>query len=281
MHYSDDPNKKSPIVTCYCDDSASHEQSRWAILGGALMNKPMFAQFDAEWEKVLEDFRVEAIHMKDFIRPHGKHCTMYPELKMALFTKIAMLINHYKIYSLSIAIPQAEFNALLSKEIYRKFMGPYGLAFLATIAINCEVAGKNSYEERIAYLVDAGPHQDQLLGAHALAIEWEKSKQRRSNIGAIAFDDDENVSALQGADVIGWTSHRKLEGPVFESEFLPLLALFERPKTHYSIYVRGEDIKIFADGINGFIANTGWLPPSMTDFVTLATQVDESSNLLP
>jgi hypothetical protein len=47
--------------------------------------------------------------MTDFVRPHGKHIGMYREMKLALFKGIAALINDHKVYSLSVAIPQADF----------------------------------------------------------------------------------------------------------------------------------------------------------------------------
>ena|SRR5450755_3456556 len=123
MHQSDDPQRQALAVTCYCDDSGSHEESKVAVVGGVLMNKPSFLHFDQAWDAILKDFRIDGIHMKDFIRPYGRYVTMAPEMKVALFTSVAKTINEHKIHSVSVGIPQADFKSLLSMEVYRKLMG--------------------------------------------------------------------------------------------------------------------------------------------------------------
>jgi hypothetical protein len=101
MHHSLDPRRLSLALTCYCDDSGSHDESEFAVVGGVLMNKPRFIEFQPEWEKLLREFRIDKLHMVDFVRPYGKHCTMRPEMKKGLFRSVAKIINRYKRYSVS------------------------------------------------------------------------------------------------------------------------------------------------------------------------------------
>jgi hypothetical protein len=281
MHHSDDPQRQSLAVTCYCDDSGSHEESQVAVVGGVLMNKPSFLNFDRAWERMLHDFRIEGIHMRDFIRPHGRYVTMPLEMKIALFTSVAKAINKHKIYSVSVGIPQADFKSLLSMEVYRKLMGPYALAFLVTALINCGMAEALNYDNRIAYLTDKGSnhHHEQMNAAHTVLLGWEKKRGvKQSRIGPLTQDTDENNNALQGSDAIAWIYHRILESPDHESpdlaaEFAPLLDVLREQITfqsgrkahHLKLEVPRDGIEVFANGINSWIGEKGELPSSLAD----------------
>ena len=279
MHHSDDPKRLSLAVTCYSDDSASHEESEWVVVGGVVMNKPNFIHFNSQWEILLKEFRLDFLHMTDFIRPYGRYSAMHREMKIALFTSVTKHINDHKTYSISVAVLQKEFKALLSMEVYRKLMGPYALAFLIVIMANCELATITKYGDRIAYLVDKGSshHHEQLNGAHSLIIEWEKHMGRISKTGAIAFDYDDRVSALQAADVVAWTFHRKQELLEFGDEFSPLLKLFEDHVTplrkdtppHVALPIPKEGVQMFADSINSWIHNYKEMP-SFRELIRIA-----------
>jgi hypothetical protein len=58
-------------VTCYCDDGGSNKSSL-AMVGGLLMNRERYLKLDAGWKKILYAYRLESIHMQDFIRPNGR-----------------------------------------------------------------------------------------------------------------------------------------------------------------------------------------------------------------
>lgn len=76
MHHSDDPRKLSPALTCYCDDSGSHDEANVAVVGAILMNKPRSIEFHCDWQKILKEFRVKSIHMQDFVRPYERYSAM-------------------------------------------------------------------------------------------------------------------------------------------------------------------------------------------------------------
>jgi hypothetical protein len=128
MQQSDDPNRKLAVLTCYCDDSGSHEESKMAVVGAVVMSKEVFIDFCREWQRILKEFRIDKVHMADFVRPHGRYCTMPPEMKHALCTSVGYAISYFKAYSISAAVPNADCKRLLSKVVYRHFMGPYALA---------------------------------------------------------------------------------------------------------------------------------------------------------
>ena len=180
MQQSDDPHRKLAVLTCYCDDSGSHEESKVAVVGALVMKKEAFINFCGEWERILREFRIDKIHMADFVRPYGRYCAMAHEMKHALCMSIAYAISEFKAYSISAAVPQDGYKELLSTEIYRQFMGPYALAFTVVASVNISLGKETGLVHRIAYLVDKGNknHHEQLQGVSWLSLKWRSGALR-------------------------------------------------------------------------------------------------------
>jgi len=272
MHHSKDPRKMALALTCYCDDSGSHDNSDFAVVGAVLMNKPRFIEFQPEWEKLLKEFRIDKLHMADFVRPYGKYCTMRPEMKKALFKSVAKIINRYKRYSVSVGIPRQDFHSLLSKRVADNLMGPYAMAFFTTVILNRDAAIIWKLNNRISYLVDVGRKDlhRQMTAAHAVQIELEKAKGQDFT-GAMASDTDDRIYALQAADAVAWTYHRELMSPEsFGEEFEPLKNIFVPTEVGFPIRTERhvhakfccpkDGIAIFANMINSWIEKHGEIP---------------------
>jgi hypothetical protein len=275
MHHSRDPRRMSLALTCYCDDSGSHDESEFAVVGALLMSKPRYTEFNSAWRKLLKEFRIDKVHMQDFVRPYGRHCAMAPEMKKALFATVAANVNLHKRYSVSIAIPRADFNSLLSKDVSKSLMGPYAMAFFSTVIMNRDAHLLWKLNNRVAYLVDVGRKDlhEQMTAAHAIQIRLEQAKGQDFT-GAMAADTDDRIYALQAADAIAWTYHRELtasddEGRLGE-EFEPLRQMFVKTSVSYPtkmelhVHIKfccpKEGIEIFARMINGYIAQHGVIP---------------------
>ena len=52
MHHSEDNARRSLAVTCYVDDSGTSEEFFFVVLGGVVMNRPLFLDFEIYWRKV-------------------------------------------------------------------------------------------------------------------------------------------------------------------------------------------------------------------------------------
>jgi len=273
MQHSDDPNKRALAVTCYCDDGGSEEHAI-ALIGGLVMNKTQFLRFDQAWQKMLHEHRINSLHMTDFVRPNGRYVGMHYEMKLALFTSAARLIRNNRIYSIVMGVPLKEFRKLVAAEVSKGLMRPHPMAYFMMVMQNNAIAEIEGYKERLAYLVDRGCFKDQLLDAHDWLAEWESRStvSQRPHVGSIAFDADEHVTALQAADAIVWSSHRRL-GDGLTDEFGPLNKLFEPHvdihkrvlKRHIERIIPRDGIATFASQMNKFIHDNGRLPSALSE----------------
>jgi hypothetical protein len=271
MHHSFDPRRFALALTCYCDDSGSHYEAKVAVVGATVMNRPRFIEFSETWSKILHEFRIPKVHMQDFIRPYGRHASMNYEMKLALFTSVAKAINSKKAYSLSVAVPQADYRSFFSGGVCRELMGPYAMAFFTTVLLNREICIKFSNKtRRVAYLIDKGSkrHHEQLQAAHTVILQVENSRGENYT-GAMAADLDDHNNALQAADVIAWSYHRQLNSGELADEFAPLRSIFRESQAsglpdavrpHIKLKVPKRGIAIWARMINRWISNNGKTP---------------------
>ena len=244
------------------------------------MNRSGFLSFEGYWNRILHDYRLDSIHMTDFVRPYGRHIGMGQEMKLSLFSDVTKQINDHKIYSVAIGVAQADYRSLLSQHVHRRLIGPYGLAFLSAGVLNGCAAEWSEYRGTIAYLVDRGHFEDQILGAHGLLVDIEKKLDKKDepavHTGAIAFDTDDNNVAIQAADVIAWASRRNEEPGGLSGEFDPLRGIFEdqytpdgRPtRPHFGMVVGREWVERFAADVNRWIDNNGEMPSCISELAS-------------
>jgi len=266
------------FLTHYCDDSGTNDPSPVTAIGGPVMSKQSFKSFDGLWAKLLDSYGIFGpLHMRDFVRPHGRHIGIYPEMKLALFSAVAKLINQHKFYSAFVGIPQPDFRGLMPEEARKELIGPYALAFFLAVMVNQSIAGRISNKETVmACLVDHGSsHPDQLIAAHRLLQQREAKSGGFRHTAAMGFDTDERISALQAADVIAWCARkRQIAGPL-SGEFAQLsdVVAEHHPKattwigTHAHVTLPPEGIEMWAKPIRNWLRSTGSVPPTLEDFL--------------
>ena len=270
MHHSDSPNRATMALTSYFDDSGSDDSSPITVIGGPVMSRNEFIAFARRWSQLLDLHRVPPpLHMADFVRPYGKHIGMHKEMKIALFSEAVSLINSHKSFGISVGIPQPDFKLTLPTNVSKELLSPYALAFFCAV-LTIQGVCKNSVMARyevVSYLVDDGSSwKDQLKDAHTWIVNSEKSKNQPRNTGAMAFDTDDRVSALQAADVIAWSARRREIDGQLKDEFGPLTAVLAQEGRHAHISIPLEGIEEWAKPIMNWIFRTGKVP-SFKDFL--------------
>jgi len=211
------------------------------------MSKRPFTRLDALWGKMLSDYRIDSLHMADFVRPYGRYIGMYPELKLALFAKAVKTIKANAEYSLSVDVPLPDYRRSFSKDFQRNILSPYAVAFIGMCQFNAKLARGNRYPDKLSYVMDTGnPYSGQVQLGHAFQVFVEKAFGQRFT-GRLTFESDDGNTALQAADVISWSVQRR-SANALTGEFAPLEELFKSRHTrdnvpispHYFYSVKAE-----------------------------------------
>jgi len=228
MHGSNASKRKMTALTCYLDESGLEKQT--VLLAGCVLSKVSHIRLDERWRRLLYRYRIDSLHMTDFVRPHGRYISMYPELKMALFTDAVTTIRSRADYTIAVDVSIPAYEKFYSQSCQREIISPYGIAFIGVTQYNVKLARDMRYPDRLSYLMDTGnPYAGQFQFGHAL---WSFMERQNgiSFTGTLTFDNDDNESALQAADLIAWAVQRR-SGEGLANEFSPLLKLFRERYT--------------------------------------------------
>ncbi|MBZ5594188.1 MAG: DUF3800 domain-containing protein [Acidobacteriia bacterium] len=226
MQHSDDESREAAVVSWYLDESGTDDPSPTAVVGGLLVNKYHFGSFQGAWNPILKKHGIEPpLHMKDFRRPNGRLADVSNHQRKALFEEIVPLINTHKVYSMAATLTTAKYDQYFSKTFKKESMGVYGSCFILFTLMNHLLAQQNKRDDRIPFLMDTGnPYKHHVVEAHEAMVELQKAEF--FNLGSLTFDDDEQIQALQAADVVAWASRQSTIGP-FTNGYEPLSGLFD------------------------------------------------------
>lgn len=251
MTHSEDPTKEVFAVNCYLDESATDGGTPEAVVAGVLMDRDRFLAFDAEWKGFLAKHNLSpAFHMKDF-GFHGRLGGIGPDERRAIFSDAVAIINRHKIYSVAATVNNEDYRRYLDKRI-RDVMSVYGLCFILSAYSNHLRAVHNKYEKNIGFLLDSGnPYADHVREAHSTLLVWQKSEPLHA--GSLTFASDEDVSALQAADLVAWSVRRRLVNGKFENGFEVLLEIFD--EAHSEESWEGTALQLLSDRLVPFTEN--------------------------
>ena len=212
-HHSENPARRTLLLTCYIDESGTDSESPAAVVGGILLEKSEFMRFDRVWKKCLLRHHITwPLHMREF-GPRGKFKDIRSEERRALFADVVKLINQHK--SLSVA-------ATLQSEEYRNIfsgisnLSMYGACFANVVMLVGIGSRQVGIQKNIAYVLDGGNvYANDVLDAHGFL------QKNEFNVGSLTFDSDDRLAALQAADVISWATRRR-DASKLKSGFEPL-----------------------------------------------------------
>jgi hypothetical protein len=188
--------------------------------------------------------------MKDF-GLHGSLAALSETDRGGIFGDAVPIINEHKLYSIAATISYAKYISEINPSI-RKAMSVYGFCFLLAAYSNHLLAVSNKYTKNIGFILDSGnPYAEHVRGSHAALKEWQRTDPL--NVGSLTFDDDEEISALQAADLVAWSVRRRATSSPFGKGFEPLLGIFN--EAHHENAYEGALLEALA-GVNSLV-----LPP--------------------
>ena len=219
-------------VNCYLDESATDGSTPQAVVGGVLLDRGGFVGFDMEWREFINARGLApGLHIRDFGRK-GRFSRVSNTDKSDIFADAVRMINQHKIYSVAATISHDKYRTILDLGT-RQVMSVYGLCFILSAYENHRRAVFNKYTKNIGFILDSGnPYAGHVVGAHATLLECQKSEPL--NVGSLTFDQDDNVTALQAADVVAWSVRRRLVGMPFNNGYEPLVGIFDEAHSEQS-----------------------------------------------
>jgi hypothetical protein len=242
------------VVTCYLDESGTDDLSPTAVVGGVIMNEPQFVSFDKVWSLLLSKHDVPFVHMNEFGK-HGKLGHLTIEQRRALFADLVPAINDHKLFSVVSTLTTAEYDNHLSSLFDRKTMGVYGTCFILCAVSIHKLAEQQKHSDKIAYLLDGGnSYRHHVLEAHKTMRDWEHFL----HVGSIGFGDDEEIMALQSADMISWSARRKITGhfPAGFEQLADLVPVSDGTHPHLQTSFSDELLALLAEALKDLTGGT-------------------------
>jgi len=241
MHHSRSPHRKTMVATCYLDESATDGGSPIAVVGGVILESGDYELLAEEWSAMLDQFSIRpSLHRKDY-GLHGRFVSMPSGKKSDVFASACSIIKTYRAYTISVTLSSADYRESLS-DISKSEHSLYELCCLGAIVSNGKMAAANNCHEPIALMLDSGnPFADQVRQAHKEAERYSKLYGIPGNVGSMTFQNDEDVPALQAADIVCWAARRKVSGSRFFTESKPMEELIDNESSHQSVSL-GRDI---------------------------------------
>jgi Protein of unknown function (DUF3800) len=234
MHQnSESPEKETAALRIYLDESGGNDPNTpHAILAGLLIERRAFLPFEDAWDRMLADHGiVGGLHMKEF-RQGGKLRGLSLCCRRELFLHAKHLIETYSAQTVAFGIDGSQYRTHLP-DVVRERFSLYGLCFHLAAIITHKLCESNNYPDRVPFIMDAGnPYASHVRDAHEFIIKrWQKYFYL--HMGGLFFDDDACFGTLQAADVIAWSTRRKMHGKEFPPGFAPLLEMVTKDRPHH------------------------------------------------
>jgi hypothetical protein len=226
-------------ITCYLDESATDGGTPSAVVGGVVFNDSYFHAFDEAWRQLLGRHHLTpAFHMKDFKR-NGRFASLGKRQRKLIFSEVVALVREYAILSLSSVLTVKDYNEVVDPFMqHNNGMSIYGACFLGCVSANVRLAADNEYDGPVHYMMDDGnQYRSQVqvsFDAFCDDPQWRIGRP-------LDFKRDEEVTALQAADLICWAARRHAVGGTFDGGFEPINNVLDSKNHAYHIITR-EDL---------------------------------------
>jgi Protein of unknown function (DUF3800) len=276
MHPPKDLKRRTLAATHYVDDSGSEETAKLAVTGGPVFPDTSAFSFHYEWDRILSLHKVNPpIHMKEFTHPKGVLAYLDTAARRSLFFDLVWLINREKVYSLTTAVDNLEFQEFFPVPKFRGLMRSAPLGVLWCMILNHINVENHDRMARMGYVIDESHLNPQIRDCHSFWASYE-ARTESTHTGSLTFAKSSTKNALQAADMVAWANRRKHLGQPFENGFEPLELLTRyvdsavKPIIHFHFRVGRESTRklasILGDPVRGKGKRTsllGVVPPEV------------------
>ena len=191
-----------------------------SVVAGLVLDFEGTYWLGVEWSKVLAKHSVAGpIHMREF-GPDGQFRNVTHENRRALFSDLVRLINSNKLISLAATLTAEQYRRHFARVTKQSMYGACFTNLMTLVGVAMEIHGSHRWP--LDYVLDDGnAYKKHIIEGSPVLL---KAYPR---VTRIAFESDDNVNALQAADVLSWAVRRNLSGSNFDHGFEPVKELFD------------------------------------------------------
>lgn len=203
------------FVTAYLDESKS---APMFVLAGLVSTASSWKRFSREWIKVLKEFKIPYLHMKEFAFFRGVFAGWTEGMRRSFLNRLLFLINSPRepIYSFSCMFDFQDYDRIFPLK-FRQQQNHYFFAFhncVTGIKVHCNRHNLLAQGETIDLVFD---QQAQYSGRAVTIFNSYKHlpsmpEEERNMLGSCSFADDKIVVPLQAADLLAYEINKNQRG---------------------------------------------------------------------
>jgi hypothetical protein len=203
------------MVTCYIDESGTDSDLPIAVLAGLVLDWEGVFWLSCQWNQALAKHNITGpIHMREFT-PNGRFREVSHDNRRALFSDLVKIITSNKLVSLAYQY-RLHFDGLSKLSMY----GACFVNLMTLVGEAVKVHGPHRWP--LDYILDSGnSYKHHIVEGSPVLL---KAYPR---VTRIDFQSDDQVCALQAADVLSWAVRRDLSNGSFHHGFEPIRELFD------------------------------------------------------
>jgi hypothetical protein len=197
------------MLTAYFDDSGTHDNSLFVLLGGLYGTEKQWTPFDSAWRAKLASPLpgkppLKRFHMYDCVHGEGEFVGYNQAERDALIHDFREIIINAGIRGYCCGGSRVDWDALVLGDL-RRFLGDAERFCVTQCFVWTDQWARRNNETEVAYVFDNRPHRED---ANKRVFEFFQrnnniTKEGPTNIG-VSFLSSDSITPLRGADLVAW-----------------------------------------------------------------------------
>ncbi len=191
------------MLRAYMDESGHSDDPDVQVMsiGGCVAHLAAWQQFESEWKRVLEDFKVSQLHMRTFAHFQGEFENWKENQRREFLSRLMAIIDRYITAHVGAAVILSEYQRLTSEQ-QSELLDPYYACF--QVCVRGAAIQAVGLEPRENVEVVFADHPEFGRRAFDLYTACREDLDVRNRLGPISFASPDKCVQLQAADLVAY-----------------------------------------------------------------------------